>query len=73
MSTKVALGEDENTCCSVRFKLMKSLGHYSEPTPFSDSSHYSFEMFTFGNPYTFYVSNKMKKSHYLILRIFLLR
>jgi hypothetical protein len=44
MSTKVALGKNENSCRSVWFKLVKGSAHDCEPAPFSDPIHNSLEV-----------------------------
>jgi len=59
VSAKVALRKHENSGRSVRLKLVKSLGHYVEPTPFSDSIHNSLKMRSFGYPDAFDMSDEV--------------
>ena len=40
----MALGQDKDTCCPVRFKLVKSSTYDSKPALFSDSIHNFFKM-----------------------------
>jgi len=39
VSTKVTLSQDQNTCCPMRLKLVKSSGNDVEAALFSDSNH----------------------------------
>ena len=50
MGTKMALRENQYSCCPVGLKLVKSSGHNSEPAPFSDSIHNYFKVGSLGNP-----------------------
>ena len=40
----MALRENQDACCPVWLKLVKSSGHNCEPAPFSDSIHNSLEV-----------------------------
>jgi hypothetical protein len=60
MGRKVTLGQDEDARDAMGFKLVKSLGHYIEPTPFSDSLHNLFEMDPSRDPHTRDVSDEME-------------
>lgn len=59
MSTKVTLGENENSRGSLGFKLVKGSAHDCEPAPFSDSIHNSLKVSGLGNPNAIDVSDEV--------------
>lgn len=59
MGREVALGQDQDARSAVWFELVKSLAHYVEPTPFSDSLHNLFEMDPSRHPHTRDVPDEM--------------
>jgi hypothetical protein len=59
VSTKVALGEYENSSGPLGFKLVKGSAHDCEPAPFSDPIHNCLQVIGLGDPHTFDVSDEM--------------
>ena len=59
MSAEMALRENQDSCCPMGLKLVKSSGHNCEPAPFSDSIHNSLKVGSLGDPNPFYITYKV--------------